>query len=110
MSQTLEKTPVQEENKEMLITFNKPYTFEGNSYTEVDLSPIENLTAEDLLEAEDVLAKSGVNAFVPEINFTYLMIVAANATGKPQEFFRKLPAKEGIKVKRAVMGFLNGEE
>lgn len=113
MSETLlEKTPKQEEEKENkgLIKFSKPYEFEGNSYIEVDVSPIDNLTAEDLIEAEDILAKSGVNSFVPEINFSYLVIVAAKATGKPQEFFKGLPAKDGIKLKRAVMGFLNAEE
>ncbi|MEI2466657.1 phage tail assembly protein [Niallia taxi] len=99
-----------EEKNPGLIKFNKPYNFEGNSYTEVDVSPIENLTAEDLIDAEDILAKSGVNAFVPELNFTYLIIVAAKATGKPQEFFKRLPAKDGVKFKRAVMSFLNSEE
>ncbi|MED3965044.1 phage tail assembly protein [Niallia taxi] len=124
MPETLEKVTLSEEKDTQetagnttkedknpgLITFKKPYNFEGNSYTEVDVSPIENLTAEDLIEAEDILAKSGINAFVPEINFSYLIIVAAKATGKPEEFFRRLPAKDGIKLKRAVMGFLNAEE
>lgn len=99
-----------EEKNPGLIKFNKPYNFEGNSYLEVDVSLIENLTAEDLIDAEDILAKSGVNAFVPEINFSYLVIIAAKATGKPQEFFKRLPAKDGVKLKRAVMGFLNSEE
>lgn len=105
-----EKTKKDEKNNKGLVKFNTPYMFEGNSYTEVDVSPIENLTAEDLIDAEDILAKSGVNAFVPELNFSYLLIVAHKATGKPLEFFKKLPGREAIKTKRAVMNFLNSEE
>lgn len=110
MPETLEKTTTQEKDNKGLVKFSSPYEFEGNSYIEVDVSSIDNLTAEDLIDAEDILTKSGVNAFVPEINFSYLLIVAHKATGKPLEFFKRLPGKDAIKVKRAVMGFLNAEE
>lgn len=106
----LEKTTTTEEKNLGLVKFKQPYKFEGNSYTDVDVSSIENLTAADLIDAEDILAKSGVNAFVPELNFSYLIIVASKATGHPLEFFKRLPGREAIKIKRAVMGFLNSEE
>ncbi|WP_445506767.1 hypothetical protein [Niallia sp. 03190] len=111
MTQTLEKTTaVAQENNEGLVKFANPYVFEGKTYNEIDLSGIDGLTTEDVMNAEDMLAKSGTMAMVPEMNFTYLVIIASKVTGQPQEFFKYLPAKDGIKVKRKVLAFLNAGE
>jgi len=111
MTNTLEKTTaVTEETNEGLVKFANPYTFEGKTYNEIDLSGVENLTTAELIEAEDLLAKTGKMVMVPEISFPYLMVIAAKATNQPQEFFNSLPGTEGIKVKRKVANFLNSAE
>ena len=42
----LEAAEDQEES--LILKFKKPYVFEGKEYTEVDLSAMEDMTAEDL--------------------------------------------------------------
>lgn len=92
---------------ELIVIFNKPYSFEGKEYKEVDLSKLEDLTGEDLLEADKQFTASGQFAVMTEMTMGYCFILASIATGKPVEFFQKLPAKDAMKVKGTVMGFLN---
>ncbi|WP_313891121.1 phage tail assembly protein [Psychrobacillus sp.] len=89
------------------IQFNKPYNFEGTDYKEVDLSGLDNLTTSDLLTVEQQFNAAGNFAVMNELSLGFTMLVAAKASGKPIEFFHRLPAKEGFKVKNEVMGFLN---
>lgn len=93
-----------EENK-YLITFNKPYTFEGTVYKEVDLSEIENLKTRDLAEADRTFFSTGQVALMNEMSTGYACIVASLVTKKPVTFFEQLPAKEGIKLKTVISGF-----
>lgn len=92
---------------EYLISFKKPYQFEGSDYTEVNLSNLENLTTGDLIKADTAFSGSGQFAVMNEMTTGYSCILAAKATGKPVEFFEQLPAVEGVKVRNAVMGFFN---
>ena len=58
MSNATEKTTVAAtpENpaaeSDTLIKFSKPYVFENQTYTEIDLAGLENLTARDMIDAE----------------------------------------------------------
>ncbi len=90
-----------------LIEFKKPYSFEGVEYGDVDLSNLENLSTGDLIEADGQFSESGQFAVMNEMTTSYACILAAKASGKPIEFFQRLPAIEGVKVKRVVMGFFN---
>lgn len=92
---------------EFLITFKKPHDFEGTEYKEIDLSGIENLTTGDLIRADGQFGEIGQFAVMNEMTTGYACIVAAQATHKPVEFFQQLPAVEGVKLKRLVMGFFN---
>lgn len=100
---TVEK---QNENKDV-ITFNEPYTFENEEYKEIDLSPVKDLSSQDLINAEKMFHADGHNAMVPEVTLPYLLIVASILTKKPLSFFTKLPAREGLKIKNTVLLFLN---
>jgi hypothetical protein len=95
---------------ELVVVFNKPYTFEGQEHKEVDLSGLENLTGADLVAAEKVFATSGNVAAVNELSIGYTSILASKASGKPVEFFEQLPAKEAVKVKNTVGAFLFEED
>lgn len=92
-------------SKNNVITFKKPYSFEGKEYKEVDLSGLENLTGKDLTDADRIFVSAGNVAPMNEMSIGYACIIAAKATGLPQEFFEGLPAKEIIKVKNEVMTF-----
>ncbi|WP_404427306.1 phage tail assembly protein [Ureibacillus chungkukjangi] len=95
---------VQEEKK---VVFKKPFNFEGEEYKEVDLNGLDDLTTTDLIEADKQFSTSGQFSVMNEVTIGYAIIVAAKASKKPVEFFEKLPASEGVKVKNMVMGFLN---
>ena len=94
-------------NKEGIITLSKKYSFEGKDYEKVDLSGIENLTGNDLLDADKAFAATGGFAPVPELTLPYTFAVAATSTSLPVEFFNGLPAKDALKVKNEVVRFLN---
>lgn len=94
-------------NETLIVTFNKPYTFEGKEYKEVDLSGIEDLTGNDLLEVDKISSAANAVALVPEMTLSYNAAIAARVSKQPIEFFYQLPAKDALKVKNAVMTFLN---
>lgn len=93
--------------KENVIKFKKSYTFEGKEIKEIDLSGLEELTASDLIEADKVFGTSGQFAVVNEMTLGYTLIVAARVTKKPIEFFNQLAARDALKIKNTVMGFLS---
>lgn len=98
------------EKNEFVITFGKPYTFEEETFTEIDLSGIENITAADMIATQKQMAKGGSVDVLPEMSVQYACIIAARITGRPIEFFTGLPAKEAIKLKNVVSGFIFGAD
>lgn len=96
--------------KRGVITLTKPYKFEGKTYEKIDLSALEDASAEDLVYVSRRLSKAGFFDFLPEMSVEYAIELSARVTGLPLEFFKRLPAREIIKVKGAVTGFLYGKE
>lgn len=52
-------TNAQEDESSTLVKFSKAYRFEGKDYTEVDLSGMDDLSAEDMIAADRYLTRSG---------------------------------------------------
>lgn len=102
-------TQEQEENK-YLIKFRKPFLFEDETYTEIDLSGLEDLSARDMIQAQRTMERSGSINVLPEMSLEYACIFASKATKMPVEFFQSLPPKEAIKVKNKVTNFFYGED
>lgn len=101
--------PDTEDQEDLVLRFKKPYSFEGETYTEVDLSGLEDLSAADLCKVGKMVKKiDGVDP-IAEMSLPYAIFMAARVTGKPIEFFQQLPAREAIKLKNLVVGFLYGE-
>mgnify|MGYP001025553614 CR=1 FL=1 len=100
-------TQTSAENKEGVVEFKKTYTFEGKEYTSIDLSGIDDLSGNDLLEADKIYSASGQFSPVPELTLAYTFAIASRATKLPLEFFYNLPAREALKVKNEVVRFLN---
>lgn len=92
---------------EGVVIFKKPYQFEGQTFESVDLSGIDDLTGDDLLEADRAYTASGQFSPLPEMTLAYAFSLAATVTKQPIEFYRALPAKEGLKIKNEVIRFLN---
>ena len=104
----IQKTQGQED--ELIVTFRKPFDFEGEIFRELDLHGLEDLRGRDLTAIEKAFNKTGVSSFVPESTTTYAKIVATKVTGLPAEFFEDLPVGEIEKIKNAVVGFFYREE
>lgn len=82
---------------EYTVVFNKPYTFEGETYDKIDLSGLDNLTAADMIAANKILDRTGSFTFLPEMSLEYACIIAAKATKLPVGFFKGLHPKEAVK-------------
>lgn len=96
--------------KKGIVTLSKPYKFEGSSYEKIDLSGLEDASAEDMIYVSRRLSKAGFFDFMPEMSVEYAMELSARKTGMPLEFFKGIPAKDMLKVKGMVMRFLYGTE
>lgn len=104
------KAVAAEQDTENLFYFSRPYHFEGQDYTEIDLGGMENLTAKDMIAAEKYLSKSGTISPIPEMTMEYISFIANLATSQPIEFFRGLPPRDAVKVKNRVTAFFYGED
>lgn len=104
-----EVTELEAEESNMLIKFRNPYVFEGTTYNELDLTPLQNMTAEDMIAVNKRMSKGVFDADAqPELTLEYALLMASRATKLPIEFFYRLPAKEAIKVKNRVVIFFFG--
>ena len=95
------------EENALVMKLDKPFTFEGQTYTDVDLSGLEDTTAADLQAVDRFVTKKNpaANPATVEMTLEYAQFMAAPL---PLEFFERLPAKEAIKLKGIVVGFLYG--
>ncbi len=99
------------EEESMVIVFKKPYVFEHEEYTEIDLSCLEDIQASDMIAVNKIMKRTSPGIDVmPEVSMEYACNIAAKATQKPIEFFLQLPPREAMRVKNKVLGFLFGSE
>lgn len=105
-----ERTAETEDSVDLIVKFRRPYQFEGQEYTQVDLSGLEDVSAGALQNVGRALLKKrpGLNPSTIEMTMDYANMLAARVTSLPLEFFERLPGKEGMKIKTAVVGFLYG--
>lgn len=90
------------DEKSHVVRFEKPYVFENETFEQVDLSGIGDLTGLDEMRAEHRMARAGVQMAAPQFNYLYICCVAAMATGLKEEFFTGLPLREALRLKVAV--------
>ena len=87
--------------------FNKPFTFEGQEYKELDLN-LEGLTGDDLISVERELTATGTVVVTMQTSQAACLLIAAKAAKVPSELIRALPLNEASKLAMAVQGFLLG--
>ena len=88
------------------IDFKKPYIFEGETHNGIDLSGLEDMTGNDLIQIEKAVRLLGINNLNPETTTEGAFMYAAKAAGIPLEFFGELPLTEARRIKVAVVNFL----
>ncbi len=93
-----------------IFKLKKSVVFEGNEYTQIDLSGLEELSGEEygslLKQAENL---DGAD-MVPEKSLTFAYLAAAKVTGLPYDFFKKLGAKDTCRLRYAVSSFFLSED
>ena len=101
---------VADDENDLVVKLSKPYTFEGSTYTEIDLSGLEDATGGMLVSVGKIVAKKnpGINQAVMEMSLPFAQHMAARVTGKPLEFFMGLPIKDTMELKGKVVNFLFG--
>lgn len=100
----------QEKEGDLVVKFTRAYSFEGENITEVDLSGMDDLSANDMIKANKILNASGNATVLPEMALEYTLVIASFATKKPVEFFKALRPKDAIKIKNTVTSFFFGED
>ena len=101
----LENVEVVNAEHEMVIKLVNPYEFEGTTYTEIDLTSLENIKGKDMIAIQKEVDKAGGFSIIPEMSTQYALLAAARMTGLPIEFFENLDARAVLVVKNRVIGF-----
>lgn len=94
----------------LIVTLSKTYDFEGEKISEIDFSGLEDVTAKTMIKANKVLTATGDVQIMPESSLHYALIIAAECTKYPIEFYETLRPKDATKIKNTVTGFFYGEE
>lgn len=89
----------------MKIVFDKPLSFEGKEYAELDLN-LDGLTGQDMINADIEARILGDKTAMLEVSKTYQAIIAAKAAKVPVELIKTLPAKEFSRITGNVFNFL----
>jgi hypothetical protein len=110
MDDNKEKNIESEEENTLVIELKKPYEFEGKSYDKIDLSGLENITGNDMIQVNRILEKQGQLPVLQEMKLEYAQEMASRITGYPVEFFKGLRAKDSIKLKNTISNFMFGED
>ena len=87
---------------ENIVELARPYGFEGKEYRDIDLNGVADLNTLNESEAENRMAREGFVVTENSTNYLYSCVIAAMATGIPEEFFTTLPLYELLKLKNAV--------
>lgn len=103
----MEKEIKEAENK-LVFELSKEYRFDGKPYKSVNLEGLENMTAEDMIAVNRCLTRSGNIDSLQETTLEYACEMAARCSDQPVEFYRGLPPKDAIKLKRFVANFFYG--
>ena len=93
-----------------VVKFSRSYPLEAKTYSEVDLSGMDDLTAKDMIEAEKYLFKTGTVSALPDQAVGYVCFIASKISDQPIEFFMGLSPRDMNRVKNKVTGFFYGVE
>lgn len=88
------------------IELSKPIEFEGNTIKELNLDGLEDISTLELMFAEKIYGRMGIEGIAPELTIVYAIAIAQEVTKYPFTFFEQLKAKDILKVKTMVSGFL----
>lgn len=85
-----------------VLRLETPHEFQGETYQEIDLSGIADLTVLQESSAENMMTQAGFIVTENTFNYLYACIIASMATNKPKTLFTSLPLCELLSLKNAV--------
>lgn len=91
------------------LELTRTYRFDGEEVSSLDFSKLEDITAKDIIQANNIMESHGVYSVYSESTMYCALIIASDATGMPFEFFEKLKPKDAIAVKRLITRYFFGE-
>lgn len=101
----------EEEENKYIVEFSRTYAFEGEKISELDLSGLEDVTYNQMNEAESIYKKIAKNqSVVPDSTKEYAIAMAHMLTGLPIEFFKLISGKDLKKVHSVVFNFFYKED
>ena len=92
------------------VKFEKPYKFEGKECDSLDLSGMEKMTVQDLIDIQKSIGNELAAMSVMEMSTAFAQEMAVKATGKPVEFFKLMPRGKIKKVQAAIIQGMNSSE
>lgn len=95
---------------ENIVKFDKPYKFEGKEYDSLDLSGMEKMTVQDLIDVQKNIGNEMVAMSVMEMSTAFAQEMAVKATGKPVEFFKLMHRGKIKKVQAAIIKSMDSSE
>lgn len=95
---------------ENIVKFDKPYKFEGKEYDSLDLSGMEKMTVQDLIDVQKNIGNEMVAMSVMEMSTAFAQEMAVKATGKSVEFFKLMPRSKIKKVQAAIIKSMDNSE
>lgn len=111
MSEEKKETKIEEkeaavvEQKETDMVLSRAYKFEGQTYEKLDLSGMEDLTAQDMIDASRYMRRIGFSNMDEEMDLPYALFMASRITGLPIEFFNALKPYDAIRIRGRMLRF-----
>ena len=97
-------------DSDYIVELSKTYNFEGEKISRVDLSGLQDMTVNDMIQVNKRLAASGNVSILPENDLNFAIHMAARASEIPIEFFLGLTPKDGVRVKAKVTSAFFGSD
>lgn len=102
----VEENAVDNKDKELLLKLQKPVTFDGKEYKEIDLSGLRDLRAKDLIRARRMFLANGNSMDVyAERTVEFACYIANIVTSKPVSLFEDLYAADAYELRNMVIDF-----
>lgn len=87
------------------IELSRTYKFDGEEISSLHFTRLEDVTAENMIRANNIMMNSGTSVVVPENTLYFALIIAADTTGLPIEFFMQLRPKDAMEVRRFITNY-----
>lgn len=87
------------------LELSRTYKFEDEEISSLHFSRLEDITAEDMIQANNIMVNDGTSVVVPENTLYFALIIAAYTTGLPIEFFKRLKPRDAMDVRRFITNY-----